>query len=313
MALIDNFTAPLCKGFCPNLDGLIGLSVSANYLEQNFPIILSALKDQSLIQRGIFSIFLNRFNDSVESSEIAFGGYNPDLVEDINKVSWFHTVYPDSWETTFSGYSMGEAFSFWPARRMTALFDTGSTFIVFPKSIHDEFLVKLREFHKVNCTRKEGSLVVHLCEGDFTKMPAIELRIGDKPFFVNASRYIKGRQLFIVPNPSMVDSVNIGMTFMREHYMIFDREERKIGIVDLSAKAKAGKRVSGIVPEEFPLRTLVFVLVGVGSVLIVGIVGFVIIRRRAKRNVVAGNLEMDYSGFANTMHSKEAPKEISTA
>jgi cathepsin D len=238
---------------CPIFDGLMGLSQS-DIRDDNFPSVLNTLISQSLIQRPVFSLYMSHFRDERDkgepSSEIAFGGYNPGLV-DKESLRWHPLTSSVFWSINVDRYSFGNR-TLLSDVKMNAVLDSGCTFIVLPQR---DFALLLDSFimnFTVECSPIEHRSRVHNCSGPLHLLEPLEFFIGGFKYVLPSERYLIDGQLFLVPQGRDLDELTLGMVFLREYYTVYDLESKLVGIGKLTTSENAS------VPIEVEENWMVF-------------------------------------------------------
>lgn len=111
------------------MDGIIGMgygTISVN----RAPTVFENLLAQGLVDRGIFAFYFSTITDGtspVGSSEIIFGGYNPNHFT--GEISWYPVINRGYWEIQLNDILWGGKSL--PQRGASVIVDTGTRYTIF--------------------------------------------------------------------------------------------------------------------------------------------------------------------------------------
>ncbi|CAL8093667.1 unnamed protein product [Calicophoron daubneyi] len=203
-----------------SFDGIIGLGSSRDKTDR--PTVLESLKEQGLINKATYSMYLNGSN-----GEILFGGEN-------------HERYVG--EMVFAKLLPGEMWSFKPnnvtfgrldlcGSGCTALANVGSRHIYGPP----KFIEAINEAMK--CDPSQGLCEVHCSKLD--ELPDFRIIIASKEFVLTPKQYIRrvrkgSTEICQSPFAALgIDFWFLGDVFLKTVYTEYDVEEQQIGFAHL--------------------------------------------------------------------------------
>lgn len=221
-------------------DGILGLSLGKGKTE-NF---LDVMSEDGDLDKNIFSVALSRASDGTDDGEILFGSIDPDRHE--GKITYTDIVGgSDVWaieleEMAYDGKKAGVG-------GIKTYIDTGSTFIYGPQDVAEKI-------HSVipDATSSDGGLSF--------KVPCDSEK--DLTFtFSGASYKLSPKDWISPPNSKGECTSNIyghdvasgalllGATFVKNVYVVFDKDEKRIGMFNPTGKHRH-------VTNRFRLRPL---------------------------------------------------------
>ena len=188
---------------------------------------------QNQVDQPIFAFYLGR--DNGLSGELTFGGYDSSKFEGtLNHVKLNSATY---WQITLDAVQVGDYKNKASGDQMTAIVDSGTSFITGPKAEVDELAkavgatANIIGEYTVNCDK-------------ISDIPDIVFVIAGNEYTIPGSNTIiqaQGTCLFAFlgtyvpyPGPQWI----LGDVFMREYYTVFNYHDRTIGF------AKAAKNDS---------------------------------------------------------------------
>nr|ATU82839.1 secreted A1 protease-like protein [Pristhesancus plagipennis] len=213
-------------------DGLLGLAFPELAKDHATPPMNNMI-NQGLVEKPIFSFYLNRDIDAEEGGEIIFGGVNKDRFDEstVNSVSLTSTTY---WEFRMDGVtSEGDGGRAWCSGGCAAIADTGTSLIVGPPYEIDEI------FELVGAEVYNGMGMVS-CE-NIEQLPPINFHINGVKYTLNGQDYVVkmrnyGQEVCLVgfsymntPQPFWI----LGDVFLGKVYSIFDVQNRSVSFAQL--------------------------------------------------------------------------------
>nr|ADK47877.1 cathepsin D [Triatoma infestans] len=214
-------------------DGILGLAFPSIAQDHAVPPFFNMIK-QELLDKPVFSVYLNRNPDEEVGGEIIFGGVDEELYnkESMTTVPLTSTSY---WMFQMDGISTSaEDGTSWCQNGCPGIADTGTSFIVGPSSDVDEIM------ELVGAEVYQGIGFVS-CD-DLDKLPDITFHINGKGYTIKAEDYIlkvtqAGETACIVgfttlpsaPQPFWI----LGDVFLGKVYTVFNVEDRTVSFASL--------------------------------------------------------------------------------
>ncbi|CAH8551930.1 unnamed protein product [Schistosoma rodhaini] len=220
-----------------HFDGIMGMGFQQTSQNSNpTPIFMNMIK-QNLVDKPVFSVYLNLNEDKTTSGEIMFGGIDDRYYT--GNLTYSDVVSEEYWMINIDGISInGEIFC--PSGSI-ALIDTGTALISGPTE-------------KINNINKYlGSIQVSNNEyivdcNKIPKLPIIEIKINGKSIQLKADDYIVEkvsngsricRTCFIGTDFPSGPLWIFGDVFLRKVYTVFDVGQRRVGIAEVTANVKS--------------------------------------------------------------------------
>ena len=216
-------------------DGLVGLNVASFYDPNNLGIMYY-LKNQSLISSNVFGVYLSSIaNDA--NSQIILGGFDTS-----RNLSLEYSPVTDSndWEIAVKSYSIGS--SNFTGSGMTAIIDTGTSLMMVPNSVYQFYVTKAMSHYGVNnCGLIEGINLfgcIVSSTSDIHGFPEFRVQFQQHSFGVVRNQmvqvyYTDTNQYLAVLMMEVINDNNLlllGDTFIRGHYLVFNFDNKTIGI-----------------------------------------------------------------------------------
>ncbi|KAG8521478.1 Napsin-A, partial [Galemys pyrenaicus] len=212
-----------------HFDGILGLG---------FPILavggvrppLDSLVDQGLLEKPVFSFYLNRDPEAADGGELVLGGSDP--AHYIPPLTFVPVSTPAYWQVHMQGVEVGKGLTLC-ARGCAAILDTGTPVITGPSE-------EIRALHKAigGLPFLAGEYLI-LCSM-IPKMPPVSFRLGDVWFNLTAEEYVvqivrggvrlclSGFQALDMPPPAGPLWI-LGDVFLGTYVAVFDRGDTKDG------------------------------------------------------------------------------------
>lgn len=199
-------------------DGILGLSMNEGSNE-NF---LVALKENSLVEKNMFSIALNRAIDGSNTGEIKFGSTNPDKYT--GDITYTPTTSKGDWSIpldnlSFEGKKAGVG-------GMRAYIDTGTSYIFTTETA-------AKSVHAIIPGAASADGVTYTVPCD-TKKPLV-LTFSGVDFPISHKDWIapkdnEGRCTSNIYGYEVVEGGwLLGDTFLKNVYAVFDKDQKRIG------------------------------------------------------------------------------------
>ncbi|TNV78468.1 hypothetical protein FGO68_gene16692 [Halteria grandinella] len=284
-------------------DGVLGLSLNpqktADYPpEEGTPLAL-AMKANGLINQAIVAVDMRN-----ESGSVTFGGYNESefKVQDGN-MTWID-VHEESWQGEVKHF-VYENKTINDGGSNYAYFDSLLGGIHLPTSEFTTITNLMTTSHPaLSCNYSSTSLQCVIpnstCEAHVKHFSPLYLNfIGDQAFELRPEHFLYDKvnstggnycQLLIYGNLLYQDRYIIGNTFMRQHYMVFDYENRRIGINGIQSTVE----IHYVEPKIGGMPVWLVILIGAFILAIVVSVGACLIIKRKYRK-----LERNLAGYGS--------------
>uniref|UniRef100_A0A8C6CHZ7 Napsin-A n=1 Tax=Moschus moschiferus TaxID=68415 RepID=A0A8C6CHZ7_MOSMO len=209
-----------------HFDGILGLG---------FPVLavggvqppLDRLVDQGLLDKPVFSFYLNRNPEAAEGGELVLGGSDP--AHYIPPLTFVPVTIPAFWQIHMERVQVGTGLTLC-AQGCAAILDTGTSLITGPTE-------EIRALHRKKLTR-EGIPHLGLCS-KIPTLPPVSFLLGGVWFNLTAQDYViqvgpsmrvclSGFMALDVPPPSGPLWI-LGDVFLGSYVAVFDRGDQKSG------------------------------------------------------------------------------------
>ncbi|XP_022229033.2 aspartic proteinase A3 [Drosophila obscura] len=211
---------------CSSFDGIFGMAYKAIAATGQTPPFYSMI-EQKLVDKPIFSFHLK--SNTSDGGSLILGGFNSSLFQ--GSLTYVNVTQQKYWKFTmdYIGFPSKKC------RRCNgcqAIMDSGTSLLIGPT----EDIKQLNT--KVGATYNSTNGLWEVPCGRISYLPVLELGIAGKKFKVRPQEYIIAFEENVCISGFMeLAGLNfwiIGDVFFREHYLVFDLEQNRIGI----AKAK---------------------------------------------------------------------------
>lgn len=221
-------------------DGVLGMGPND---DPDIKSVMTSMFEQKVIDRQQFAFFYS-IDESAKPSSFTFGGYDKEIVaKSGEEINWLPRIGDVHWTSGLEGMRVGQASISTGGSQV--LFDSGSSWIIlFPMDFEVIYAAGMQNSY--TCGSQDGML---WCEKDvtdsefeFEKLPQIEFTLKGKAYGLDyklllaqcqvknqSGRIIRGC-LFKVRAMKFGIRV-LGMPFLQQNYVIFDRDTQSIGIV----------------------------------------------------------------------------------
>lgn len=167
-------------------DGLLGLAPSDQGSGNN--LFIEELYNAGIIGAKVFSMSLGQ-SALDQNSRVVLGGFRPELAKPGAPLSWNPLVDTMYWTVEMNAFSVGKKEL--PITAKQAVLDTGSSFIVVPRSDFDQLLDVFSQKNKFNAEKRgcvlDSKLGILKCACDFDTQierdfPVFEVRLGQNTY-----------------------------------------------------------------------------------------------------------------------------------
>jgi hypothetical protein len=219
-------------------DGVLGMGPND---DPDIKSVMSTMFEQKIIEKQQFAFFYS-IDESAKPSSFTFGGYDKSIVaKSGEEINWLPRIGDVHWTCGLEGLKIGQASISTGGSQV--LFDSGSSWVIlFPMDFEVLYAAGMQD--SFTCGSQDGML---WCEKDvtdsefeFEKLPQIEFTFKGKAYALDyklllaecqvkneGGRIIRGC-LFKVRAMEFGIRV-LGMPFLQQNYVIFDRDTQSIG------------------------------------------------------------------------------------
>ncbi len=209
-------------------DGILGLGLAKLSSDGVIPVF-DNMVEQNLVEKSVFSFYLNRDTTASPGGEIIFGGSDPAHYR--GNFTYVPIENTGFWQFAMDGVGVGHRKPHYCKNGCQAVADTGTTYITGPSAK----IEKLNE--KIGATSiGDGQYSVD-CES-IDQLPVITIYIGGKGFSLTGDQYIlkisnKGQTICISGFAEFdVPFWILGDIFIGVYYTEFDYGNRRIGFAE---------------------------------------------------------------------------------
>ncbi|XP_069754661.1 cathepsin D isoform X2 [Narcine bancroftii] len=210
-------------------DGILGMAYPYISVDGVVPVF-DNIMNQKLVERNVFSFYLNRNPDTMPGGELLLGGTDPKYYT--GDFIFFNVTRQAYWQIQMDEIAVGDALTLCKGG-CSAIVDTGTSMITGPKAE----IERLHQFigaipitqgeYKVDCDKVSALTPIHFI-------------LGGHSFTLTGEQYIlKEKQAGIticlsgfmsldIPSP-MGPLWILGDVFIGQYYTAFDRESNRVG------------------------------------------------------------------------------------
>ncbi|BES94246.1 Eukaryotic aspartyl protease [Nesidiocoris tenuis] len=205
-----------------HFDGILGLGFPS-LSQYALPPFFQAVKENKF-DRNLFSVYLRK--NYVEGSNIIFGGWDDDLIDE-NEIHWVPLTRALYWQFTMTSMTVGGRSTV--GSNAQAIADTGTSLIVGPPADIQEIASSL------GATQYQGLYVIE--NSQIPYLPNITIRLNGRDYVLEPSDYmvsVDGGDLSVLGFQGMQSDLWIlGDVFLSKYYSIYDADQMAVGFAPL--------------------------------------------------------------------------------
>ncbi|KAF9090157.1 hypothetical protein BGX27_002325, partial [Mortierella sp. AM989] len=261
LALVTSESA----GFDDTIDGIMGLAFgSLSTSIAGTKTVFENMMSQGLVDRGIFSFYLGKASLQ-GGGEVIFGGMDESRIQDGHTVTYTPVTKPKYWEINvenvlvngnivaykdnyvMEGGSKGKKKNGSKNSNIVGIMDTGTTLMIVPqrlaKGIH----------HKIpDAQEYEPSWTVPCDLAARHPEGKVELQIEGKKFAIPYEDIVREESdqpgiCYSGIQTSSAGFMIIGDVFIKNNYVVFDQENKRVGIAPLKLEKRSVPAGEGLV------------------------------------------------------------------
>ena len=205
-------------------DGILGLAFNYTYYNSSKGFDSESLIDRlywnSLISSNIFALYSDPTN---KKGYLTIGGYNETFVK-ANNITWINVLDSDeSFTWNLPLYSVAGIIT---KEIVFAKIDTGTAALELPVNFQEEFYKRIEG---KNClTFKQ----ITKCECDsINHLNSFTINLGGFDFNLKPNDYAKYKNGICKMRINFNGNLLFGYTFLKNYYVIFDKENKRIGFI----------------------------------------------------------------------------------
>ncbi|NXG25119.1 CATD protein, partial [Grallaria varia] len=210
-------------------DGILGMAFPRISVDQVTPFFDNIMQ-QKLIEKNVFSFYLNRDPSAQPGGELLLGGTDPKYY--IGGFSWMNVTRKAYWQIHMDSVDVANGLTLCQGG-CEAIVDTGTSLITGPKA-------EVKELQKAIGAKPliKGEYIVP-CD-KVPSLPDVSLVLGGKPYNLTGEQYIlkvaSGGQTICMSGFSGLDIPPpggplwiLGDVFIGPYYTVFDRDNNSVG------------------------------------------------------------------------------------
>ncbi|NWV78847.1 CATD protein, partial [Dasyornis broadbenti] len=210
-------------------DGILGLAFPKISV-QNVRPFFDTLMEQKLIDRNVFSFYLNRDPTADPGGELLLGGTDPKYYR--GKFKWMNVTRKAYWQIHMDGVNVGNQLSICDGG-CEAIVDTGTSLITGPTKEVKQLQAAIGAKPLM-----KGEYII-ACEKVPT-LPNITMTLGGEPYNLTGEQYVlkvtssgeticmSGFSGLDIPPPGGPLWI-LGDVFIGPYYSVFDRDDNRVG------------------------------------------------------------------------------------
>ncbi|XP_051884875.1 cathepsin D [Pristis pectinata] len=210
-------------------DGILGMAYPCISVKGAVPVFDNIMK-QKLVERNVFSFYLNRNPDTMPGGELLLGGTDPKYYT--GDFFFLNVTRQAYWQIQMDEIAIGNTLTLCKGG-CSAIVDTGTSLITGPKA-------EIESLHK-------SIGAVPITQGEYkvdcnkvTSLPPIKFMLGGQSFILTGEKYIlkekqagmticlSGFMALDIPPPAGPLWI-LGDVFIGQYYTQFDRENNRVG------------------------------------------------------------------------------------
>ncbi|KAK5823530.1 aspartic peptidase domain-containing protein [Linnemannia elongata] len=247
LALVTSESA----GFDDTIDGIMGLAFGKlSRTVGGTRTVFENMMDQGLVERGVFAFYLGKASRG-GGGEVMFGGMDLSRVEEGEKVTWTEVTKAKYWQIDIEDVFVdGEVVALdgkgekkkgkKSGRKMEAIMDTGTTLMIVPEALAESIHEQIPGAQELGTS---WALPCDLALSPTSSTSKVELQISNKRFGIPFEDLV--REETDIPGvcysgiqSSTAGFMIIGDVFIKNNYVVFDQEKRRVGIAPLKVRPK---------------------------------------------------------------------------
>ncbi|KAM8976695.1 cathepsin E [Pelodytes ibericus] len=207
-------------------DGILGLAYPSLAVGGYSPVF-DNMMDQNLVEKPLFSVYMNRNEDSSPGGELIFGGFDPSRFS--GQLNWVPVTNQGYWQITLDNIQVGGQVVFC-SEGCQAIVDTGTSMITGPSTN----ILQLQE--AIGATYSDGEYGVDCY--NLGQMPVVTFTINGIGYTLSAEQYtladgetycssgFQGLDISPPAGPLWI----LGDVFIGQYYSVFDRGNNRVGL-----------------------------------------------------------------------------------
>ncbi|KAG0211678.1 hypothetical protein BGX28_007572 [Mortierella sp. GBA30] len=243
LALVTNES----EGFDDTIDGIMGLAFGTLSTSiASTKTVFENMMAQNLVERGIFSFYLGKSNLQ-GGGEVIFGGLDMSRVEPGHKITYTPVTRAKYWQINVSnvfvnGKSIlvGNNGNNGNGKRsdIAGIMDTGTTLMVLPEKLAHDIHQRIR-----GAKVMDPSYTVPCNLANQDPEGRVELEIEGERFGVPFEDLVREETedpgtCYSGIQTSSADFIIIGDVFIKNNYVVFDQENKRVGLAPLKFEAR---------------------------------------------------------------------------
>uniref|UniRef100_A0A3Q2KW49 Cathepsin D n=1 Tax=Equus caballus TaxID=9796 RepID=A0A3Q2KW49_HORSE len=213
-------------------DGILGMAYPRISVNNVLPVF-DNLMEQKLVDKNIFSFYLNRDPAAQPGGELMLGGIDSKYYK--GSLSYYNVTRMAYWQIHMEGVEVGESLTLCKGG-CEAIVDTGTSLIVGP-------VEEVRELQK-------AIGAVPLIQGEYmipcekvSSLPEVTVKLGDQSYKLSSEDYtlkvsqagkticLSGFMGMDIPPPGGPLWI-LGDVFIGRYYTVFDRDQNRVGLAE---------------------------------------------------------------------------------